>query len=118
MRKNLVSIIIPIYNVEEYLEDCLNSLIKQTYRKIEVILIDDGSTDKSSNIYSQFLKYKNIKVIKQKNQGVSNARNNGLKVAKGEYIGFCDSDDWIEANFYEKLWLTTYKVVNQSFAMS
>ena len=78
MQKKLVSIIIPIYNVEEYLQDCLNSLINQTYRKIEIILIDDGSTDRSSNIYSQFLTYTNIKVIKQKNQAVSNAPNNGI----------------------------------------
>ena len=109
MQKKLVSIIIPIYNVEEYLQDCLNSLINQTYRKIEIILIDDGSTDRSSNIYSQFLTYTNIKVIKQKNQGVSNARNNGIKVAKGEYIIFIDPDDIVSDRFVEILVATIEK---------
>lgn len=105
-----VSIIVPVYNVEQYLRKCLDSLINQTLKDIEIICINDGSTDNSRVILQEYaMKDNRIKVRSQENAGVSNARNNGLKIAKGEYIGFCDSDDWIEANFYEKLYNSATK---------
>lgn len=100
-----VSVIVPIYNTEKYLEKCIESLINQTLREIEIILIDDGSTDKSYEIARKFESLdKRITVIKQENTGQSGARNRGLEIAKGEYIGFVDSDDWVDENFYEKLY--------------
>lgn len=101
----LISIIVPIYNVEKYLEDCLISIINQTYINLEIILIDDGSTDNCGKIcdeYSQ--KDKRIIVKHKKNGGVSSARNAGLEIAKGKYIGFVDPDDWITADMYEVLY--------------
>lgn len=100
----LISIIIPVYNVEKYLERCLNSVINQTYKNLEIILIDDGSTDGSGKICDEFTKKDNrIIVIHKENGGVSSARNKGLEIAQGEYIGFVDSDDYIEENMYEVL---------------
>ena len=94
----LISIIIPIFNCEKYIKRCLNSLINQTYKNIEVILIDDGSTDRSSEICKDYSKRdQRIKYIRQNNQGVSAARNRGLDIAKGKYMGFCDSDDGADA---------------------
>lgn len=94
-----VSIILPVYNVEKYLEECLNSAIGQTLEQIEIIAVDDGSTDNSSLILDKYAKkYNNIKVITQKNKGLSGARNTGLKHASGEYIYFLDSDDYIDIN--------------------
>ena len=105
-----VSVIIPVYNVEKYLEECLQSVCKQTLKDIEIICINDGSTDKSGQILKDFAKKdKRIVLIEQENQGVSIARNNGIKVAKGEYIGFVDSDDWIDPDFYEKLYQSAKK---------
>lgn len=102
-----ISVIIPVYNVEKYLPRCLDSLINQTLKDIEIICINDGSTDNSLSILK---KYKNtdsrIKIISQKNVGVSQARNNGIKISKGEYIGFCDPDDWVSLDFYENLYNT------------
>lgn len=96
---DLVSIIVPVYNVELYLEFCLKSLINQTYENKEIILIDDGSKDKSGYICDTYAKkYNNIKVIHQKNSGVSVARNNGIKISNGKYILFIDSDDYLEPN--------------------
>lgn len=91
------SIIVPVYNIAGYLKQCLDSIIAQTYKNFEVILVDDGSTDKSGeicDIYSS--KYKNIRIIHKSNGGLSQARNYGFKEAKGEYIVFVDSDDYIE----------------------
>lgn len=100
-----VSIIIPVYNREEYLEQCLDSVINQTLMNIEIICIDDGSTDRSLEILNEYGKRDfRIKIINQKNQGPGLARTTGLKIAKGEYIGFVDSDDWIDLNFYETLY--------------
>ena len=100
-----VSIIIPVYNAEKYLEKCLNSVIKQTLKDIEIICINDGSTDGSLNILQKYSeKDKRFIIIDQKNSGQSVARNKGLSVAKGEFIGFVDSDDWIGEDFYEKLY--------------
>lgn len=104
MKKKLISVIIPVYNVEKYLEYCLTSVINQTYVNNEIILIDDGSTDKSGYICDKWAnKYKNIKVIHQKNKGLSGARNTGLNNANGEYITFLDSDDYIHPQMLEIL---------------
>ncbi len=90
------SIIIPVYNVERYLKDCIQSVLKQKYKDYEIILVDDGSSDNSSQICDNYVNsYKNIHVIHQENQGLSAARNRGITLAKGEYIIFLDSDDVI-----------------------
>ena len=100
-----VSIIVPVYNVEKYLRQCLDSLINQTLQEIEIICVDDGSTDNSSNILSDYAqKDSRIIVHRQENQGLANARNAGLKLANGEYIGFLDSDDFVDIDFFEKLY--------------
>lgn len=105
-----ISIIVPVYNVENYLSKCLDSLINQTFQDIEIICINDGSTDNSLNILQEYAsKDKRIKVFNQENSGVAKTRNKGLEVANGEYIGFCDSDDWAELDFYEKLYNTATK---------
>ena len=98
----MVSIIIPIYNVEKYLPKCIESLMNQTYRDIEIILVDDGSPDACGKICDEYARVDSrIIVIHQKNQGVSAARNSGLECAKGEYIGFIDPDDWVASEMYE-----------------
>lgn len=103
--EKLISIIVPIYNVEDYLERCLASISKQTYKNLEIILIDDGSTDKSAEICDRFAeKDQRIVVVHKENEGVSAARNLGMRMAKGEYIGFIDSDDYIDLNMYETLY--------------
>ena len=102
--KPLVSIIIPVYNVEKYLEKCIASVVNQTYTNLEIILIDDGSPDNCPAICDQWqAKDSRIKVIHQQNGGLSVARNEGLKIATGEFIGFVDSDDWIEPEMYQTL---------------
>lgn len=98
-----VSIIIPVYNSEKYLEECINSLLNQTYKNIEIILINDGSTDSSYEICMKYKKYDFIKIINQENQGVSAARNTGLKNATGEFIMFVDCDDYVANNIVEEL---------------
>lgn len=90
-----LSIIIPIYNVEQYIEQCLVSILNKTYKDLEIILVNDGSKDNSMKIIKKYLSDKRIKVINKKNGGLSSARNVGLKIATGEYIAFVDSDDWI-----------------------
>lgn len=96
MTSPLVSIIIPVYNVEAYLEECLDSVVNQTYKNIEVIAVNDGSTDSSPEILNRYKeKYGNIKVINQRNSGPSGARNRGIAEATGKYIYFLDSDDYI-----------------------
>ena len=103
--EELISIIIPVYNVEEYLSACLKSVIGQTYKNLEIIVVDDGSTDKSGMICDEYCSRDNrITVIHKKNGGLSDARNAGLKAAKGQYIGFVDSDDWIDPEMYEILY--------------
>lgn len=98
------SIIVPVYNVEPYLRQCLESIVNQTDSDYEVIVVDDGSTDQCGMICNQYQsKYKQLKVIHQENQGLSGARNTGLKYAKGEWIAFIDSDDWVEENYVEIL---------------
>lgn len=100
----LLSIIVPVYNASEYLDECISSIISQTYSNFELLLINDGSTDKSLEICNKFKKYdKRIIVIDKKNTGVSDSRNVGLSLAKGKYIGFVDSDDCIEKEMYQIL---------------
>lgn len=100
-----ISVIIPVYNVEQYLEQCLNSIITQSLKDIEIICIDDGSTDNSPKILADYQKKdERIKVITKKNEGQGIARNEGLKIAKGEYISFVDPDDWLEQGMYEFLY--------------
>lgn len=97
-----LSIIVPVYNIEKYLNKCIDSLLQQTLKTIEIILIDDGSTDNSGSICDEYAKRDNrIVVIHQENKGASYARNVGLKMAKGEWVTFVDSDDWVEENLYE-----------------
>jgi len=100
----LLSIIVPVYNKEKYIEDCINSILGQTLRDFELILVNDGSTDTSYQKCREYLaKDSRIILIDQKNAGVSAARNKGLSVARGAYIGFIDSDDTIEADMYDIL---------------
>lgn len=102
--KDKISIIVPIYNVEKYLQVCIESLIHQTYQNIEILLIDDGSTDKSGEICDYYSKQDTrIKTIHQINKGVAAARNCGVCEATGKYIGFVDPDDWIELSMYETM---------------
>ena len=103
-----VSIIIPIFNIERYLERCIKSVQRQTYQDIEIILIDDGSTDQSPAICDALCAYdKRIKVVHQRNKGVSAARNVGIKLAAGEWVMFVDGDDWIDPYAVEQLYLRT-----------
>ena len=105
MRNELISIIIPIYNVETYLQRCIDSIINQSYKNIEIILVDDGSTDSCSTICDEYLKKdKRIKVVHKKNGGLSDARNAGIKIATGKYITFIDGDDYIDTLFAERLY--------------
>ena len=100
----LVSVIVPVYNVERFLPECLDSLIAQTYQELEIILVNDGSTDNSGAICEAYSKNDSrIIVIKKENQGLFAARRDGCRIAKGEYIGFVDSDDWIEPRMYEDM---------------
>lgn len=99
-----ISVIVPVYNVEKYIEECINSLINQTFTNIEIIIINDGSLDSSGIIVNNIeQKDKRIKVIHQKNLGLPGARNTGLSIATGEYIGFVDSDDIVKPEMYEVL---------------
>ena len=104
MKKIRLSIIVPIYNAEKYLEQCLKSILTQSFKDFELILVNDGSTDNSLKIIKNFQKnYDNIKLINQKNQGVIQARINGYKATTGEYIGWVDADDFIDCNMYSKM---------------
>ena len=99
-----LSVIVPMYNVEDYVEECLLSLVKQTYQDMEIIVVDDGSTDNSVKIVEDMLaKYQQLSLVHKPNGGLSDARNFGLQYAKGDYIGFIDSDDYVEKTFYEKM---------------
>ena len=100
-----VSVIIPVYNVEKYLSQCLDSVTKQTIEALEIICVNDGSTDSSLEILKKYAeKDSRIQIISQKNAGSAAARNSGIRVATGQYVGFIDSDDWIDLNYYEKLY--------------
>lgn len=102
---DLISIIVPVYNTKDYLQRCLNSIVNQTYSNLEIIIIDDGSTDGSGQICDAYQSLDSrIKVFHQKNKGAASARNSGLDKAKGEYIGFVDSDDYIREDMYASLY--------------
>lgn len=101
----LITVIVPVYNVEKYLRRCLDSIIRQTYQNLEILCIDDGSIDNSGEICEQYAaRDARIKVIHQENQGLSTARNKGLDAATGEYLAFVDSDDYIAADVLEQLY--------------
>ena len=100
----MISVIVPVYNVEPYLRKCLDSIVNQTYRDLEILVIDDGSTDWCGKICDEYAgKDGRIRVFHTENRGLSCARNLGLDNARGEWIGFVDSDDWIETDMYEVL---------------
>ena len=100
-----ISVIVPVYNVEKFIKRCLDSIINQTMRDLEIILVNDGSTDNSGKICDEYAQLDNrITVIHKENGGLSSARNTGLDVATGEWIAFVDSDDYIEKNMYEVLY--------------
>lgn len=111
--KELISVIVPVYNVEKELENCLESLIKQTYDNLQIILVDDGATDSSGTICDNYKNLDNrIEVIHKENGGLADARNTGLKKVKGKYIAFLDSDDYIYKTMYEDL----YKLLKENDA--
>lgn len=106
----LVSVVIPVYNVENYLNDCVKSVVNQTYQNLEIILVDDGSTDSSPQMCDQYAKQDNrIKVIHQENSGVAIARNVGIKNASGSYLYFLDSDDYLVPNAIQIMYDTIEK---------
>ena len=114
MSNPVISIIVPVYNVEKYLDNCLKSILNQSFKDFEVILVNDGSKDKSGeicNIYSQ--KDSRIKVFNMENSGAGKARNKGLDLAQGKYIFFVDADDWLENNALEEhfKYITKYDMV-------
>lgn len=103
--KPLVSVIVPAFNAEETIAKCLQSILKQSFKNIEIITVNDGSNDNSLNILKNYArKDSRIKIINKENEGLSCARNDGLNIACGEYIGYIDSDDWTDVKFYEKLY--------------
>lgn len=100
----LISIIVPVFRVEKYLDKCIQSIINQTYKNIEIILVDDGSDDRCGEICDRYARIdKRIKVVHKKNEGLNNARKSGVKISTGKYIGYVDGDDWIEPDMYEAL---------------
>ena len=101
-----LTVIIPVYNSEKYLHQCIDSIIKQTLKNIEIICVNDGSIDKSLQILEEYrTQDTRIVIINKANGGLSSARNAGMHIASGEYIGFVDSDDWVDSDFYEKLFV-------------
>lgn len=110
-----LSIIVPIYNVEKYLDRCMVSLLNQTLKDIEIIMVDDGSPDNCPKMCDEYAKNDNrVKVVHKKNGGLGFARNSGLEIAKGEYIAFVDSDDYVDLNMYEKLYKTAKEYNNEA----
>lgn len=104
MGKIIFSIIVPIYNVEKYIEQCLVSILEQSYKNLEIILVNDGTKDNSMKVIEKYLSDSRIKVINKENGGLSSARNTGLEVANGDYIAFVDSDDWVDIDNLIKLY--------------
>ncbi len=101
MEYPLISVIVPVYKVEDYLPRCVQSLLAQTYPNLEIYLVDDGSPDRCGILCDEFAAADSrIRVIHKENGGLSSARNAGIDVAQGEYLGFVDSDDWVEPDFY------------------
>ena len=104
MADDLITVIVPVYNVEPYLSKCLNSILSQTHKNIEIIIVDDGSTDGGPRLCDEFQKLDNrVKVVHKRNGGQASARNVGLDLASGKWVAFLDSDDWIEPDMYETL---------------
>ena len=100
MEKELISIIVPIYNVEKYLRQCLESISEQTYKNFECLLINDGSPDNSAEICREYVeKDARFRYFEKENGGLASARNLGIKYSKGKYISFIDSDDWVEPDY-------------------
>ncbi|NHC43501.1 glycosyltransferase [Bacillus sp. MM2020_1] len=115
--KTAISIIVPVYNTEPFLKKCLDSILSQTFKDFELIIINDGSTDKSGSICDEFaLKDKRVKVIHKENGGLSSARNTGIRIAEGEFLGFVDSDDYLEKEMYKVLY-TLCKKTNSDIAI-
>ena len=113
MKQPLISVIVPCYKVEEYLPKCIESILSQTYRHLEILLVDDGSPDRSGEICDEYAaRDSRIKVIHKENGGLSDARNVALDVMKGEYVTFIDSDDYVAEDYVEYLW----NMINQSNA--
>ena len=105
METTLISVVVPVYNIEDYLDRCVNSICAQTYQNLEILLVDDGSTDGSGALCDELAKADSrIRVFHKQNGGSSSARNLGIAEAKGAYVGFVDSDDYISDNMYELLW--------------
>ena len=102
-REPLVSVIVPIYNVAPYLRECLDSVVNQTYENLQIILVNDGSTDESGSIAREYLSDVRVELIYTRNGGLSKARNLGMSEARGSYIYFIDSDDYIELNYIEEM---------------
>lgn len=104
MNKPLISVIIPIYNNEKYIERCLNSIIENTYQNLEIICVNDGSTDNSLSVINKYTKkFKRFKIVNQENRGVSSARNAGIEIAEGDIVAFVDSDDCVHRQYFELL---------------
>ena len=99
-----ISVVVPVYNNEKYLSKCVDSLLAQTLKEIEIILVNDGSTDQSGAICDEYAKNPKVRVVHQENRGPAIARNNGIQLATGEYIGFVDSDDYVSSEMYEELY--------------
>ena len=124
MENELISIKVPIYNVENYLRQCLDSIVSQTYQNFECLLINDGSSDNSADICREYIeKDSRFRYFEKENVGVSSARNLGIERSKGQYITFIDSDDWVDSEYLEVLYralieekadiaITTYKQFN------
>lgn len=103
-KEKLISVIVASYNIEQYLPRCLDSLLAQTYSPLEIVVVDDGSTDKTPEICDRYAgENENIKVLHRENGGLSAARNSGLELASGDFIGFVDGDDWVEPSMYEEM---------------
>ena len=104
-KKPLISVVVPVYNVEKYLPKCLDSLLAQSWQELEIIVVDDGSPDNSWDIMQEYARRDSrVRPIRQKNGGLSAARNAGVEAARGEWIGFLDSDDYVAPEMYERLY--------------
>ena len=99
----MISVILPIYNKENYIEKCLDSILNQDYKDLQVIMVNDGSVDKTEEICKRYLSDDRFELVNQTNKGVSAARNAGMDIAKGEWIAFIDPDDYIEPNYFSRL---------------